>query len=137
MLLLYILEFPLLVLTARTDVVYKLTGKENREASNILEIVEWIAKNKRLLIWCRNAIANQRALCLSVMSSAISLIYLFNKVKYLPGIISISKVEKLTKKCILRGEYCEKGFEELHNDLTCIISRDDIVANIVANSIFT
>ena len=132
MFLLYVLKFPLLVLTARKDT----TGIANchiDESYEISDITNRIIRNKTLLIWCRNAITNhQQCNCMSIISSAVSFIAAINPRL---GILSLPKVKKLIRKQIFDGKGDKEGFSILRKDLAGVVSRDDITHAVVANSI--
>jgi hypothetical protein len=132
MFLLYVLEFPLLVLTARTDTtgIAKCYVDESYE---IFDIANRIIRNKTLLIWCRNVIANQQQCnCTSIIASAVSFLAAIDPRQ---GILSLLKVRKVIRKQIFDGKGDAEGFSTLRKDLAGVVSRDGITHTLVANSI--
>lgn len=130
MLLLYVLEFPFMVLSARNNFIgvsEAHRGCDVREAFTNPDIVERITSNKRLISWCRNeGIGNHHSHSLSVIASAVSLLKSVQTLADIPGMLSKSKAIKLIRNCIFDGENDEKGFEYLRNDLADIVTRDDL-----------
>lgn len=95
-LLLYVLEFPLIVLSARKD-VSGFSRCDVEEAFEIPLIAERVVLNKILLRWCRKAIANQQKHCVSVVSSAVCLLSSISQASS-NGIISVSKAKKTNEE---------------------------------------
>lgn len=70
---LYVLEIPVLVEQTRND-RSGLARVANSEAFPLRDIVHRMFKDKRLLPWCRQALARSSALCEDVLASAIQLL---------------------------------------------------------------
>ena len=132
MFLLYVLEFPLLVLTARKD-TYGIAKCSIEESYEISSITRRIIRNKTLLVWCRNVITNQQNCnCISIITSAVSFLSAIDPDN---GLLSRSKAKKVIRKQIFEGKDDETGFNTLRSNLANVVSRDDITHTLVANSI--
>jgi hypothetical protein len=85
-LMLYLLEFPLIVRTVRGDVT-GLSGCTNQEQFELVDIADEISKNPVIGKWCRDAIApqhnNNKHHHASVLASAVSVLSAIDKPKSL------------------------------------------------------
>jgi hypothetical protein len=130
--LLYFLEFPILVRSAREDV----TGMQvdvNKENFELVDISDELATNKVIGKWCRGAISDHANHHPSVMASAMSILAAVNCTRT----ISQSQVNKFIRKVHFReSPNHEQGFADLRADLArLVVSRTDLPTQAVANSI--
>lgn len=128
-LILYFLEFPLLVRTVRGDVT-GISGCTNREQFELVDIAAEISMNPVIGKWCRDAIAPQHEHHhASVLASAVSFLSAIDK-------SNLSRAKDVILKIIFRGREEKRGFTELRSDLSHLVeSRTDLVPQAVINSI--
>lgn len=129
MLLLYVFLFPLLVRRNSHTNGGLLRGK-----FGMTDVATRIVSDRGLISWCRAAIAKQKSHpCRSVISSALMILIAMHLP--VPGLLPLSKIQKLYRKTVIQSKPENEGFDSLRQDLCAVILRDDANADIVRYSI--
>ena len=126
--LLYFIEFPVMVLKIRES-CNNINGCSVNEKFNCRDLIDQMAKNSFIIKWCRCALSSSKKHNAVVLASCINILDSVNSLPKMKARKHLMKnVLCLTDKS--SRDYIIEKFQLLRSDLADVVSRDDVTRDV-------